>query len=250
MITSDSITLMNCCKVHIYDPVHLHAHVRCMPYSILTPSLVAACYRCYTPPLCPPSHQCRDAPSILRAKHPGVHTPFCTHLLLTPYHPDRPSHSSEDRSSSFSPPVGPRPHPPFPPISPLHPPFNRYLIQTPGASMQGMPIPHLQRVGPITLPSSRLYRFHVLSLGDHPPSHINRSTLAVQADRIVAYGGLLSWPAHRPFMPARTGFDANGRLPSTCEPITRHTRRALPDITSPSLLPLLPPAQQEESASI
>jgi hypothetical protein len=54
--------------------------------------------------------------------------------------------------------------------------------------MQGMAIPHLQPVDPITPPPSRLYRFLDLSLVtiENDLAGKSGSTLAVQAHRIVA----------------------------------------------------------------
>jgi hypothetical protein len=64
--------------------------------------------------------------------------------------------------------------------------------------MQGMPIPHLQRVGPITLPSSRLYRFYGLSLVTTPqatPTELPRKKREKSADqRSSCRLTLLSWP--------------------------------------------------------
>lgn len=112
--------------------------------------------------------------------------------------------------------------------------------------MQGMPIPHLQRVGPITLPSSRLNRLHGLSLVTQPPNPKPQSSDLPEgcADQRSSCRLTASPPtivaAHRPFKPTRTGFDANGRLPSSSEPITRHSRRALRDI------PLTHPLNQQQ----
>lgn len=125
----------------------------------------------------------------------------------------------------------------------LPPPSIVASFRLPALPCEACPCPSrtCSALAPITLPSSRLYRFHALSLVTSPPtkpkprSHTtNRTCLRVvestesadqrsyvQADRIVAYcrGRSPSIQAPTP----RTGFDACRRLPSSCEPITRHT---------------------------